>query len=95
LVAGGADPAKVAWRAAHVGDADQAQASVAETAERFGRLDVLINNAGTNPSFGPMIDIDVARAQKTFEEDEHNPRMAEKWSAMSASNIVKQTSAAS
>ena len=26
-----------------------------------------MNNAGTNPYFGPMIDIDVARAQKTFE----------------------------
>jgi gluconate 5-dehydrogenase len=26
LVAGGADPAKVAWNAAHVGDADQAEA---------------------------------------------------------------------
>lgn len=67
LVAGGADPAKVAWRAAHVGHADQAQACVAETVERFGGLDVLINNAGTNPYFGPMIDIDVPRAQKTFE----------------------------
>ena len=67
LVAGGADPAKVAWRAAHVGHADQAQACVAETVERFGGLDVLISNAGTNPYFGPMIDIDVPRAQKTFE----------------------------
>jgi NAD(P)-dependent dehydrogenase (short-subunit alcohol dehydrogenase family) len=67
LVAGGADPAKVAWRAAHVGDAEQARGCVAETVERFGGLDVLINNAGTNPYFGPMIDIDVPRAQKTFE----------------------------
>ena len=67
LIAGGADPAKVAWRAAHVGEAAQAQACLAETVERFGGLDVLVNNAGTNPYFGPMIDIDVARAQKTFE----------------------------
>jgi NAD(P)-dependent dehydrogenase (short-subunit alcohol dehydrogenase family) len=67
LVDGGADPAKVAWKAAHVGDADQAQACVAETVEHFGGLDILINNAGTNPYYGPMIDIDVPRAQKTFE----------------------------
>jgi NAD(P)-dependent dehydrogenase (short-subunit alcohol dehydrogenase family) len=67
LVAGGADPAKVAWKAAHVGDADQAEACVAETVERFGGLHVLVNNAGTNPYFGPMVDIDVPRAQKTFE----------------------------
>ena len=67
LIAGGADPAKVAWQAAHVGEAAQAQACLAETVERFGGLDVLVNNAGTNPYFGPMIDIDVPRAQKTFE----------------------------
>jgi NAD(P)-dependent dehydrogenase (short-subunit alcohol dehydrogenase family) len=67
LVAGGADATKVAWKAAHVGDADQAKACVAETVERFGGLDVLVNNAGTNPYFGPLIDIDVPRAQKTFE----------------------------
>jgi NAD(P)-dependent dehydrogenase (short-subunit alcohol dehydrogenase family) len=67
LIGGGADPAKVAWRAAHVGEAAQAQACLAETVERFGALDVLVNNAGTNPYFGPLIDIDVARAQKTFE----------------------------
>jgi len=67
LIAGGADPDKVAWQAAHVGDAAQAQACLAETVARFGGLDVLVNNAGTNPYFGPMIDIDVARAQKTFE----------------------------
>src|ERR1700722_17093305 len=57
----------VAWKAAHVGDGDQAQACVAETVDRFGALDILVNNAGTNPYFGPMVDIDVARAQKTFE----------------------------
>jgi NAD(P)-dependent dehydrogenase (short-subunit alcohol dehydrogenase family) len=67
LVAGGADAAKVAWKAGHVGQADQAQACVAETVERFGGLDILVNNAGTNPYFGPLLDIDAARAQKTFE----------------------------
>jgi NAD(P)-dependent dehydrogenase (short-subunit alcohol dehydrogenase family) len=35
---------RVAWRAAHVGDGDQAQACVAETVERFGALDILVNN---------------------------------------------------
>src|SRR6202020_1431693 len=36
LVAAGADPAKVAWQAAHVGEAAQAQACLAETVARFG-----------------------------------------------------------
>jgi NAD(P)-dependent dehydrogenase (short-subunit alcohol dehydrogenase family) len=67
LVAGGAEPSKVAWVAAHVGEADQAEACVAETVAHFGGLDTLVNNAATNPYFGPMIDIDVPRAQKTFE----------------------------
>jgi NAD(P)-dependent dehydrogenase (short-subunit alcohol dehydrogenase family) len=67
LEAAGAASDKVAWKSAHVGDADQAQSCVAETVEHFGALDILVNNAGTNPYFGPLIDIDVARAQKTFE----------------------------
>ena len=36
LVAGGADASKVAWKTAHVADAEQAQACVAETIARFG-----------------------------------------------------------
>jgi NAD(P)-dependent dehydrogenase (short-subunit alcohol dehydrogenase family) len=67
LVDAGADASKVAWQVAHVADAEQAQACLAATVGRFGGLDVLVNNAGTNPYYGPMIDIDVARAQKTFE----------------------------
>src|SRR5580704_14168831 len=67
LVAGGAPAARVAWRAAHVGRPEEAQACVADVVSRFGGVDILVNNAGTNPYFGPMLDIDVARAQKTFE----------------------------
>jgi NAD(P)-dependent dehydrogenase (short-subunit alcohol dehydrogenase family) len=67
LVANGAPADKVAWTAAHVGRPEQAATCVAETVARFGGLDILINNAGTNPYFGPLIDIDVVRAQKTFE----------------------------
>jgi NAD(P)-dependent dehydrogenase (short-subunit alcohol dehydrogenase family) len=67
LIAGGAEASKVAWKQANVGDAEQAQACVAAVIDRFGGLDTLVNNAATNPYFGPMIDIDVSRAQKTFE----------------------------
>jgi NAD(P)-dependent dehydrogenase (short-subunit alcohol dehydrogenase family) len=35
--------------------------------ERFGGLDILVNNAGANPYNGPMMKVDQARDDKTFE----------------------------
>ncbi len=57
----------VTWHVAHAGDPRQAAACVDACMERFGALDVLVNNAATNPHFGPMLDIDEARAKKTVE----------------------------
>jgi NAD(P)-dependent dehydrogenase (short-subunit alcohol dehydrogenase family) len=37
------------------------------TLERLGRLDILVNNAATNPYAGPTIDVDRARWDKTLE----------------------------
>ncbi|MHB8682455.1 MAG: SDR family oxidoreductase [Acidimicrobiales bacterium] len=56
---------EVAWYAANAGDPDAAEACVAATVEHFGGLDILVNNAATNPYFGRVIDIDRARAEKT------------------------------
>src|SRR3984885_7214258 len=36
----------------------------ARTMETFGRLDMLVNNAGINPVYGPLIDVDPAAAAK-------------------------------
>lgn len=58
---------EVRWHVANAGDPDQAEACVAATVEEFGRLDILVNNAATNPYFGRMIEIDRARALKTVE----------------------------
>ncbi len=53
--------------AAHTGQEAQCVALVEAAVERFGRVDVLVNNAATNPYFGPMIDTDMGAWQKTFE----------------------------
>ncbi len=58
---------EVAWEVANAGDPAQAEACVGATVERFGSLDILVNNAATNPYYGRMIEIDVPRATKTTE----------------------------
>ena len=42
--------------AAHVGDTQALQTLVNATLEHFGRIDIVINNAATNPVFGPLED---------------------------------------
>jgi NAD(P)-dependent dehydrogenase (short-subunit alcohol dehydrogenase family) len=59
--------AKVLAKAAHVGDPEQARACVDATVAEFGSLDVLVNNAGTNPYYGPLVDLDIPRAEKTVQ----------------------------
>jgi NAD(P)-dependent dehydrogenase (short-subunit alcohol dehydrogenase family) len=53
--------------AAHAVDEDAAQRCVEATLDRFGSVDILINNAGTNPAYGPLIEQDHARFAKTFD----------------------------
>jgi len=56
---------EVGWYVANAGDPEQAEACVAATVDRFGSVDVLVNNAATNPYYGPIIELDTARAEKT------------------------------
>lgn len=58
---------RAAGRAAHVGHADQCAELVAATEGELGVIDVLVNNAGTNPFFGPLVAIPEAAFDKTFE----------------------------
>ncbi|MAQ13755.1 MAG: short-chain dehydrogenase [Sandaracinus sp.] len=53
--------------ACHTGADDAVQAMVAEAVEHFGQVDVLVNNAATNPYFGPMMNVEWGAWQKTFE----------------------------
>jgi NAD(P)-dependent dehydrogenase (short-subunit alcohol dehydrogenase family) len=40
--------------ACHMGDSQQIQHLVGETIKRYGRIDIVVNNAATNPIFGPI-----------------------------------------
>jgi NAD(P)-dependent dehydrogenase (short-subunit alcohol dehydrogenase family) len=59
--------------AAHAGEPDQIAACVAATVERFGHVDILVNNAATNPYMGPSIDIDLPRFDKTWQVNYRGP----------------------
>jgi NAD(P)-dependent dehydrogenase (short-subunit alcohol dehydrogenase family) len=71
--------ARLATFAANAGEPDQAEACVAATIERLGALDVLINNAATNPVMGRTIDADLDAWDKTFRV---NVRGALVWSQL-------------
>lgn len=53
--------------AAHAVDEDAARRCIQTTLERFGSIDILVNNAATNPAYGPLIDQDHARFTKTVD----------------------------
>lgn len=54
------------WMVTNTGHPDAAEAVVRETIERLGSVDILVNNAATNPYAGPMIDVDLGRWDKTI-----------------------------
>ena len=51
----------------HIGEPEQIDALFAAIAQQFGKLDILVNNAATNPYFGPIADTPVDAMQKTID----------------------------
>ena len=54
-------------RACHIGELAQIQSIYADIEKAHGRLDILVNNAATNPYFGPILDTDLAAFEKTVD----------------------------
>ncbi|MFZ5916627.1 MAG: SDR family NAD(P)-dependent oxidoreductase [Chloroflexota bacterium] len=51
----------------HVGRPDQVTALVAQTVETWGRVDIAVNNAATNPHFGPILTADEGQWDKILD----------------------------
>jgi len=64
IVAAGGDAVALAC---HIGDMDALAGLFGEVERRFGRLDVLVNNAATNPYYGHILDTDLGAFQKTVD----------------------------
>ena len=51
----------------HVAKEDHRENLIKKTLEHYGRIDILINNAGTNPYFGPIQNMPAEAYQKTMD----------------------------
>lgn len=59
--------------ACHMGKLDEIQNLFNQIKDQFGRLDILINNAATNPYFGDMIGANEGHWDKTFDVNLKGP----------------------
>ncbi len=60
-------PGRAVGIAAHAGDQAQTQMLVEQAVKQYGRLDIAINNAATNPHFGPLITAEASHWDKIME----------------------------
>jgi NAD(P)-dependent dehydrogenase (short-subunit alcohol dehydrogenase family) len=80
-------------------DAGHQEEAVASTIEAFGRLDMLVNNTGINPVYGPLADIDAAAAAKILAVNVLAPlawtrRARDAWMGERGGSIVNVASVA-
>jgi NAD(P)-dependent dehydrogenase (short-subunit alcohol dehydrogenase family) len=63
----GGDTTRVLAVAGNAGDPTARAEAVDATVTRFGGLAVLVNNAGVNPQYGPLVEADLDAVRKVFE----------------------------
>lgn len=73
--------------AANAGDTAAGRACIDATIERFGGLDILVNNAATNPYFGESLGVDEARFDKTFQVNLRGPLF---WTQIAYERALKE-----
>jgi 3-oxoacyl-[acyl-carrier protein] reductase len=56
-----------------VGDPAVAEGSTAACIERFGRIDIVVNNAAINPAYGPLMEADLGAVTKIFDANITGP----------------------
>ena len=59
--------------ATHVGKKEDIEKLFSFIKTNFGRCDILVNNAATNPYFGPLVDAEEGVWDKTFEVNLKGP----------------------
>jgi NAD(P)-dependent dehydrogenase (short-subunit alcohol dehydrogenase family) len=85
------------FEAGHIGRDEDVERVIEATMNRLGRIDILVNNAATNPYAGLTIDIDRARWDKTFEINLTAPlfwtqRVWNRWMNKEGGSIVNISS---
>lgn len=84
---------------AHTGKTDNLESLVDAALDHFGKIDILVNNAATNPHFGATIDIEKAAWDKTFDVNVNGvffltQLVFEKWMREHGGIIVNMASVA-
>ena len=60
------DPERVVPAAARADTAEGAERAVRTVLDRFGSCDILVNNAASNPAYGPLMEVDPGAVERTW-----------------------------
>ena len=78
---------RASYFVANVGDSESARNAMETTLDKFGSIDILINNAATNPYFGSIMEIDESRAIKTVQVNQIGTLV---WTQAAYSSYMKE-----